>query len=92
MLYGYTGKGEEMSDCICKGTWRKIVAEYEPLIGKTFVDHRGNEFVFFGLVHSDDDYYYGMHGKAGLQLLSCVGSIEGHEFTLKAQSCSTNGA
>jgi len=72
----------EIDQCICKGNWRAIVKETKDLIGKTFVDHLGDKFHFFGVVHGDDDYYYGMHGEKGLRLLSCVGSIEGHNFKL----------
>ncbi len=73
-----------MSNCICEGNWRLIVKESEPFIDKKFVDHRGHEYWFIGPVHGSDDYYYGMYSKEhGLQLLSCVGSIEGHGFTLK---------
>lgn len=68
--------------CICKGNWRAIVKECEPLFGKRYRDDNGNEYTFFGVVHSDDDYYYGMTGEAGMKLLSCVGSIENFGFTL----------
>lgn len=69
--------------CICKGNWRAIVHEVQHLIGQPFLDHKGNEFTFFGPVHGKDDYYYGMYStQHGLHLLSCVGSIEGHGFRL----------
>lgn len=70
--------------CICKGNWRAIVAESEPLLDKRFRDHKGQEFKFFGVVHGSDDYYYGMLpvGGGSLTLLSCVGSIEGHGYQL----------
>ena len=74
--------GEPVADlgCICRGNWRLLVSEVEHLFGKRF-ENRGREFTFFGLVHSEDDYYYGMYdGKHGLHLLSCVGSIEGHGY------------
>lgn len=69
--------------CICRGNWRNIVAEYEAIPeNKQFLDEEGNVFTLFGVVHSDDDYYYGMwdHKHNVLQLLSCVGSIENHGF------------
>jgi hypothetical protein len=66
--------------CICHGNWRAIVKETAPLIGKRFRDQRGDVYSFFGVVHGDDDYYYGMFGCGKLQLLSCVGSIAGHGF------------
>lgn len=74
--------------CICEGNWRTIVKEYEPKIGKKYKTYWGPdgkgeyEYLFFGLVHGGDDYYYGMvstkDGK--VRLLSCVGSIEGFDF------------
>jgi len=68
--------------CICHGNWRAIIKECEGLIGKRFHSDDGDDYTFFGVVHGDDDYYYGMAGKPGLRLLSCVGSIKGHGFTL----------
>mgnify|MGYP003423079750 CR=1 FL=1 len=72
-----------MTGCICEGNWRKIVGEYEPLIGKKYKGYDGETYTFFGLVHGSDDYYYGMCNRdltKGVKLLSCVGSIEGHGF------------
>lgn len=66
--------------CIRQGNWRLLVKKYEQLIGSTFVDDLGREYKFFGLIHSNDDYYYGMHGKSGARFLSCVGDIEDHGF------------
>ena len=67
--------------CICKGNWRLIVKETEHLLGKRFREERsGEEFTFFGLIHGEDDYYYGMYGKSGLRQLSCVGNIEAFGF------------
>lgn len=68
--------------CICRGNWRAIVKETEGLIGKKFRDRKGEEYTFYGIVHGDDDYYYGMYKAGDCRLLSCVGSIEGHDFTL----------
>lgn len=68
--------------CICKGNWRSIVKEVEHLIGKEFRNSAGNTYRFFGVVHGDDDYYYGMADKDGCRLLSCVGSLEGHGYKL----------
>lgn len=71
---------EEDKNCICRGNWRKIVSEIEPFFGRHYEESRtGDKYQLFGLVHGDDDYYYGMI-KLGdnqkLKLLSCVGSIE----------------
>ena len=74
-----------MSDdgCICKGNWRQIVKECTPLIGGSYRAKDGTKYVLFGIVHGDDDYYYGMASDEGRNmLLSCVGSIEGYGFTL----------
>lgn len=62
--------------CICKGNWRAIVKEYGPKIGQTF--KRGDKtYRFFGIVHGDDDYYYGLVELGGKVVLSsCVGSLE----------------
>lgn len=69
--------------CICHGNWREIVAECEHLIGKRFVfDKDGEEYLFFGVVYGDDDYYYGMCRKGNVLLLSCAGSMAGYGFTL----------
>jgi len=75
------------SGCICAGNWRAIVKESERLIGKLFRSSDGDVYTLIGIVHGDDDYYYGMWSKdsAQLELLSCVGSIEGHGFSLEAQ-------
>ena len=72
----------EDKDCICKGNWRLIVAECEHLLDQRFVDERGDEFIFYGIVHGSDDYYYGMAGVSGHRLLSCVGSLETYGFQL----------
>ena len=81
-----------MDECICKGNWRSIVSECENQIGKQFRDHRGDVATFFGVVHSNDDYYYGMIYDSAklrrlgdatpLRLLSCVGSLETHGYRL----------
>ena len=64
-----------MSKCICKGNWRSIVKKYDHLIGKKFSRDCGDPhiYTFFGLVHADDDYYYGMQRESDrqLHLVSC---------------------
>lgn len=69
--------------CICRGNWRDIVNKTENHIGKSFSNSDGEGFLFFGIVHGGDDHYYGMVSKktGHVQLLSCVGSIEGHGFS-----------
>lgn len=81
---------ESAEGCICRGNWREIVRETTPLIGKRFRDDRnGLDYHFFGVVHGDDDYYYGMYRAGDLRLLSCVGSIKGHGFTMLGSAART---
>lgn len=76
-----------MNDCICKWNFRQIIKESESLFDKTFVDDKGIEWCFYGVVWGRDDLYYGMNRKDIAQtcLLSCVGSIEGHGYILKEE-------
>ena len=71
-----------MTDCICKGNWRAIVAEAEPLLDTKFIDAYGYIWTFFGIVHGKDDYYYGMIRASDKKtsLLSCVGNLHAHGF------------
>ena len=70
------------SGCICEGNWRKIVNSNHHLINRKFVS-KGKEYTFYGIIHGWDDYYYGMCGDGGGDLLlSCVGSIKEHGFEL----------
>ena len=64
--------------------WERLVRECENLIGEQYRDSKGQVYIFFGLVHSDDDYYYGMWRAGELRLLSCVGSMETVGFELIA--------
>jgi len=70
--------------CICYGNWRLIISEVESLFGRQFKGPNGELWRFFGLVHSQDDYYYGMSNCATgrLSLLTCVTNFSGHDFTL----------
>ena len=69
--------------CICEGNWRLIVDDTQHLLDKKFIDENEKEWYFFGIVHGSDDYYYGMSDDDHkVRLLSCVGSFEGHGFTL----------
>lgn len=49
--------------CCCEGNWRRIVKDYEPLIGREFQTDDGTIWRFFGIVWSDDDFYYGMSSR-----------------------------
>ena len=61
--------------------WNLIKREYDPLIGNMYIDQKGKEWKFFGLVDGESDYYYGMSCDGELLLLSCVGHIESFDFT-----------
>ena len=78
-----------MSKCICEGNLRLIVSEVQGLIGKKYKDSYDQEvYTFFGIVISDEDYYYGMYRANGadknskMRLLSCVGNLETHGYEL----------
>jgi len=76
-----------MDKCICKGNvkgnWSSIVKDTEALLGKDFVNDKGDKYRLFGVVHGADDYYYGLSGvKTGkILMLACVGDLE--SFGLK---------
>lgn len=73
-------KEYEEKNCICKGNWRSLVKECDPLIGKKFV-YEGKVYTFFGLVHGADDYYYGLCDKDYVcHLFSCVGNLKSYGF------------
>jgi len=65
--------------------WKVIVDEYNDRIGSSVYDDDGNVYTFFGLVHGEDDFYYGLISKSSdryLRLISCVFPLEsaGFEF------------
>jgi len=64
--------------------WRNIIKKSTPFFNRKYLDRDGEEQVFVGVVHAEDDYYYLMwnipSGKSNL--LSCVGDIEGFGYTL----------
>lgn len=64
-----------------KDNWTLIVKEYRPKIGFRYKDNKGTEYLFFGLVLADDDYYYGLMDNEGkVRLSTCVGALE-HAYT-----------
>lgn len=74
-------------ECVCQGNWRLLVNEYEHLIGRKYKavrDGKEDEYVFFGLIHASDDYYFGMCKISDNTtiMLSCVGCPETFGFTL----------
>jgi len=56
--------------------WTKLVEEYGPLIGKKFLDVEDNEYIFIGLLHGQDDFYFVMWRAGAVRLLTCVGIPE----------------
>lgn len=75
---------KENDNCICRGNWRQIIYETELLFNRYYRNKiNGKKYNFFGIVHSEDDYYYGMCDMDGkIQLLSCVGNIESFDYEL----------
>lgn len=61
---------------------RIIIDESGKDIGSKYIDSKGDKFLFYGVVHADDDYYYGMMDLVTKEtiLLTCVGSLETHGF------------
>ena len=68
--------------CICEGNWRQIVKESERFFGRKYLGENGHVYIFFGVVHGEDDYYYGLVSNGSLVLASCVGSLETNGYTL----------
>lgn len=66
--------------------WIKLVEKYEQDIGKLYRSEDGEIYKFFGLVHGDDDFYYGlMEVKTGKPfLVSCVAALEPHPVYINA--------
>ena len=79
-----------MSECICEGNWRAIVAESLPLLDKKFLDSDGKEYTFYGVVWGSDDFYYGMYRQGECRLISCVVSLEFAGFKPKDKPCMQN--
>jgi len=47
------------------------------------INKDGLKLKLFGVVHSNDDYYYGMVDSGGvMDLYSCVGNLDMYGFTL----------
>src|SRR5688572_11773526 len=61
-----------------KDNWTLILNKYAPKFNFQYRDRQGKEYTFFGLVHAEDDLYYGMMDRKGkVTLASCVGSLDG---------------
>lgn len=82
----YAGLPEQKIEdrCICEGNWRKIVGEYQHLFDRKYKNEDGKVFIFYGILHGSDDYYYLMWNteEKNMWLLSCVGHIESYGYTL----------
>lgn len=65
--------------------------ETQHLVDTWFVDKAtGKSYAYVGVTVGADDYYYTMYSKEnGMQMLSCVGSIEGHGFYPIPETSST---
>ncbi len=56
--------------------WKNLIIMYEHLIGGQYKDEDGEIYTFFGLVHTEEDYYFGMTAQGGIKLISCVATPE----------------
>lgn len=65
-------------------SWESLLERYEHLIGSEYKDKKGKTWIFEGLLHGDDDYYFVMRlvGSDICRFSSCVGSIEMADFKL----------
>lgn len=63
-----------------RDNWTLILNEYRPKFDFKYKDHQGHRYSFFGLVHAEDDLYYGLTSVDGkgkpLVLATCVGALE----------------
>ena len=55
--------------------WANLIKEYDSLIGNTYIND-GKEYIFLGLLHGQDDYYFVMWRERTVRLLTCVGVPE----------------
>lgn len=64
--------------------WDNIIQECCHNIGQLYNDRLGNISRFLGVLYSDEDYYYLMYNLKDKRytFLSCVGDLDGHEYTL----------
>lgn len=63
--------------------WSNLIDEYDSLIGEKYLDDDGNEHIFIGLLHGQDDYYFVMWREGKVKLLTCVGIPEQMGFRLR---------
>lgn len=72
----FSGKGFD--------SWKSLLERYEHLIGSQYKDPKNKTWIFVGLLHGEDDYYFVLNlvGSDICRLASCVGSIEMADFRL----------
>lgn len=69
----------------CVGdTWISLLDKYEHLIGSKYKDKKNKTWIFMGLLHGEDDFYFVLNlvGSDICRLASCVGSLEMDDFKL----------
>lgn len=76
----------KVSECICKGNLQRIILDTQHLFGRKY-NHKGEAYLFVGVLHGDGDYYYVMWNinTSISTLLSCVGNLEGWGYTIIPQ-------
>jgi hypothetical protein len=62
-------------DEVKNGNWTRLIKEHDSAIGNTYIDEGGKEYIFIGLLHGQDDYYYVMWSEGNVRLLTCVGEL-----------------
>ena len=65
-------------------SWKSLLDRYKCLIGSQYKDPKNKTWIFVGLLHGEDDYYFVLNlvGSDICRLASCVGSIEMADFRL----------
>jgi len=63
-----------------RDNWESLVEQYDDLIGNEYVDENGEEYVFIGLLHAQEDFYFFLGNKDKNKFLSCVADLEQHGF------------
>jgi hypothetical protein len=56
--------------------WTRLVEKYDSLIDSIYIGDDGLEYVFVGLLHGSDDYYFVMWHDGVVRFLTCVGTPE----------------
>ena len=74
-----------MSKCICRGNWRSIIEENEPLFDRSYTRDGQGEYKFIGVLWASDDFYYAMRevDTKNTIMLTCVGRLSDMGFVVK---------